>query len=162
MKKSLLTICLTLALLLPLNSNAQTPTTFNVTGGYSWLSGVVGGELQIGKFGLSGGWMPTSMPMSGTRINSYGFAGTIYSTKAGETGYSCYLSVGGATQGYRYEDSWGGESTAPMTIIMLGSKYDSGGFYTKAGLGYGWCSDPEVGAFAFEITLGLTLFSKNK
>jgi len=160
MKKRLLMICLTIALLLPLNLRAQTATTFSIHGGYSWLNGVVGAELQVGKFGISGGWMPAKMPMSGESISSYGFAVTLYSANAGETGYSMYLSGGGASQGYRYEDTWGGEATAPVAIIMVGSKYDSGGVYSKVGIGYGWCSDPEVGAFAFEILLGFTLFGK--
>jgi hypothetical protein len=159
MKKIFLAICLTLALLLPSNLNGQTPVTVNVHGGYSWINGVVGGEAQFGNFGVSSGWMPTSMPMSGEKVNSVGFGLTYYSLKAGEPGYSGYLTLGFASDGYRYEDSWGGDATVPVTIIMLGSKYDSGGgFYSKAGIGYGWCTDPDVGTFAFEVLLGFTLF----
>lgn len=163
MKKFLLMMCLTIALLLPSKLNAQmssaivpTPFSFSVVGGYSWLSGVVGGEIQYGKFGVEGGWMPTSMPMSGEKIDSWGLAATYYTLPTGVDGTSFYGSVGVASQGYQYEDSWGYESTLPVTIIMIGSKYDVGGVFFKAGCGYGWCED--LGAFTFEVTLGFKLF----
>lgn len=163
MKKLLLMMCLTIALILPSKLNAQmstatiaTPFSLSATGGYSWLTGVVGGELQYGKLGVGAGWMPTKMPISGEKISSWGIAATYYTLPAGQEGMSYYLSGGIASQGYQYEDSWGEESTLPCTIITAGSKYDSGGVFLKAGLGYGWCS--ELGAFTFELTLGFTLF----
>lgn len=163
MKKFLLLICL-MAIILPSKLNAQmstatiTPVPFSmsVVGGYSWINGVVGGELQYGKFGVEGGWMPTSMPMSGTRVNSWGIAGTFYTLPTNVDGSSFYASIGVASQGYQYEDSWGGESTAPVTIIMVGSKYDVGGIFLKGGCGYGWSET--LGTFTFEITLGFKLF----
>jgi hypothetical protein len=158
MKKILMTICLVFSLLVAtLTSNAQstTPYALSVTGGYSWLSGVVGAEIQVGQFGFSGGWMPTSMPMSGEKLNSVGFAATLYSGPPTDPS-TFYASFGVASDGYRYEDSNGYGEVLPMSIIMVGSKYDSGGVFFKAGAGYGWC---EIGgAFTFELTLGFSLF----
>jgi hypothetical protein len=105
MRKILLMICLTTALMLPLTLNAQTPIALNLHGGYSWLNGVAGGELQIGRIGISGGWMPARMPISGDPLSSIGVAGTIYSSSAGELGYSGYVSAGVASQGYQYRKS---------------------------------------------------------
>lgn len=71
MKKGLVTIFMSLTLLIMSTTvNAQqTPFAFNVQGGYSWLNGVLGAEAQFGKLGVSGGWMPCRMPMSGEWIN---------------------------------------------------------------------------------------------
>jgi hypothetical protein len=163
MKKVLLMVCLTVALLLPSKLNGQmststlaTPFSFSVVGGYSWLSGVVGGELQYGKLGIEGGWMPTSMPLSGTRVDSWGIAATFYTLPTGIEGTSYYFSGGMASAGYQYEDTWGGEYTEPVIILMAGSKYDVGGVFFKGGIGYGW--NEEMGTFAFELTLGFKLF----
>lgn len=138
-----------------MSAQNETPIAFNVQGGYSWLNGVVGAELQIGHFGLSGGWMPTTMPLSGAKINSYSFAGTYYSEPNSQ--FSSYLSVGVASQGYRYEDSWGNGATAPVTILMVGLKEEADIFSVKAGLGYGWSDQGD--AWTFEATIGLVLFS---
>jgi len=158
MKKVLLFLVMFVSL--SMITNAQTPMALRVQGGYSWINGVVGGELQIGKFGVSGGWMPCKMPLSGDKISSIGGALTYYTLPADEEGYSYYASVGVASQGYRYEltSSWGygEEATLPMTIIMVGYKYDSGGVNFKLSGGYGWCE--EAGAWTFEATLGFTLF----
>lgn len=156
MKKFLLLVCLTVGLILPSNLSAQTPMSFSVHGGYSWLTGVVGAEAQFGNIGLAGGWMPTKMPMSGERIHSYSGAISYYTLKAGEEGSSFYVTLAEASQGYRYEDSWGGESTSPITIVAVGTKYDTGGVWSKIGVGYGWC---DMGsAWTFEISLGFVLF----
>lgn len=137
-------------------ANAQTPMSFSAQGGYSWSFGVVGAEAQFGNISVAGGWMPTKMPMSGERIHSYSGAVTYYTLKADEEGLSYYLSGAVASQGFRYEDSWGGESTSPMTIVTVGSKYQTGGVWSRVGFGYGWC---EYGnAWTFEINIGFVLF----
>jgi hypothetical protein len=144
-----------LGLLLSSNVKAQSSSyALSVQGGYSWINGVVGGDLQIGHFGIGGGWMPTKMPLSGTNINSIGFHLTYYSSLYNEYGY--YVSVGEATSGFRYEDTWGGESTLPMTIIMIGIKSGTDNLYLKLGGGYGWCDYGN--AWTFEATLGIPLF----
>jgi hypothetical protein len=161
MKKFFTIICLMVALLLSsIKLNAQStriPVAFNVQGGYSWLNGVAGAEVQFGHISLSGGWMPCKMPLSGSKINSYGGAISYYTLPVNQEGYSSYVSVGVASQGYRYEDTWGGEVIEPMTIIMIGEKYNVGIVSCKLGGGYGWCD--QAGAWTFEITLGFTLFS---
>ena len=154
MKKVLLTICLMMGLLLTSNVKAQAPYAASVQGGYSWINGVVGGDVQIGHFGFGAGWMPTTMPLSGTKVNSIGLHVTVYSANYNEFGY--YVSLGEATNGYRYEDSWGSEATEAMTIVMAGLKGGSDNFFWKAGVGYGWCSDGE--AWTGEITVGIPLF----
>jgi hypothetical protein len=160
MKKIFITLSLILVLILiSTNLNAQPsqvpPYSISAFGGYSWLNGVLGGEAQFGHYAVGGGWMPTKMPMSGITINSGCFYGTYYTgTPLDE--YSFYISAGMATAGYQYEDSWGGQETLPITIIMGGAKYTSGPIYLKTGIGYGWCS--EMGSFTFEIGLGFTIF----
>lgn len=158
MKKGLLTIFMSMIFFIMSSTiNAQeTPFAFNVQGGYSWLNGVLGAEAQFGKLSVSGGWMPCRMPLSEEWTNSYSGALTFYTLAADDPGLSYYLSGGFASAGYRYEDSWGGESTSPITIVMIGTKYDSGGVNCKCGVGYGWCE--YAGSFAFEITLGFTIF----
>jgi hypothetical protein len=157
MKKLLLiTIVSVMMIFASTTVKAQTPMSFSAHGGYSWLTGVLGAEAQFGNIGIAGGWMPTKMPMSGTRIHSYSGAVSYYTLKAGEYGYSYYVTGAVASQGFRYEDSWGGESTSPMTIVAIGMKYDTGGVWSKVGGGYGWCADGN--AWTFEITLGFVLF----
>lgn len=163
MKKFFLTIFVSVALLLSsLTVNAQSSWALSGQGGYSWINGVVGGDLQIGNFGISGGWMPTKMPLSGNKISSIGFALSLYSAKYNEAGY--YVSLGSASQGYRYELSsssgYHSESTSPMTIVMAGYKGGTDDLYFKLGGGYGWCD--QGNAWTFEATLGINLLrSKN-
>jgi hypothetical protein len=162
MKKVFLLMFLTMALMLSSNLKAQTPMTLSGQGGYSWLSGVVGGEIQFGHIGLGGGWMPTSMPYSGDPVSSVGLYGTYYTLPAGQPGYSEYLTVGVASAGYQEEtytnSRYSNGSTSPMTIIMLGAKWQGErGWFSKLGVGYGWCDQAE--AFTFEATVGFTLFS---
>lgn len=155
MKKILLTIAILLAISCSM-INSQTPMSLSASGGYSWLTGVLGAEAQIGNIGLSAGWMPTKMPISKEKINSYSFAVSYYTLKTGQEGYSGYLTLAESTQGYRYEDSWGGESTMPILIFGGGVKYDTDGVWSKLGIGYGWC---DLGnAWTFEFTLGFVLF----
>ena len=157
MKKLILSVFLSLALLLSVNSvNAQV-YALSVQGGYSWLSGVVGGDLQVGQLGVSAGWMPTKMPLSGEKLSSIGVAGTLYSGNYDESGY--YVSLGVASNGYRYEysSSWGANDskTSPMTIAMLGYKYGSEDMNLKLGVGYGWCDYAKT--WTWEITLGIPI-----
>ena len=136
--------------------NAQTTKSWALSaqGGYSWINGVVGGDLQVGNFGIGAGWMPTKMPLSGEKISSAGFQVSLYSSKYNEFGY--YISLGSASNGYRYQDSQGGEQTSPMTIVMVGCKSGTDDIYFKLGGGYGWCD--QGNAWTFEATLGINLF----
>jgi hypothetical protein len=160
MKKFLMLICLSLALVfVPTIMNAQNPFALSVHGGYSWLNGVVGGELQIGHFGVSGGWMPTKMPLSKDKISSIGGAISAYTGNPDETTY--YVSLGIASNGYRYQATsnygYSDEFTSPMNIVMVGCKSGNNVANCRIGGGYGWC---EYGnSWTFEITLGFVLFS---
>jgi len=133
----------------------HTPYALSIHGGYSWLDGVVGADFQSGLFGLTGGWMPTTMPMTGENINSFGFAASLYSGPPTDI-YTFYLSVGVASDGYQYEDSYGYGGTEPVTIVMVGSKYNGNRVYFKAGIGYGW--NEYTGVWTGELTLGIPLF----
>ena len=162
MKKVLLMLVLTIALMLPSTLKAQIPMTISGQAGYSWLSGIVGGEAQFGHLGIGGGWMPASMPYSGDPVNSAGIYGILYTLPAGQPGYSWYASGGVATAGYQ-EETYNGSNyydgyTAPVTILMGGVKWQNErGWWSKCGAGYGWCE--YMDAFTFEITVGFVLFS---
>ena len=160
MKKIFLTIVVFMSFLLlsmtvsAQNEQTETPYAVSLQGGYSWLNGVVGGDVQIGHIGLSGGWMPTKMPMTNEKISSVGIAVTAYSDVYYEN--SWFVSLGSASNGYRYEDSNGYGATSPMTIVMVGDKYGSDDFNMKLGIGYGWCDYGN--AWTFEATIGFKLF----
>ena len=162
MKKILLTLMLTIALTLPSTLKSQTPITLSGQAGYSWLSGIVGGEAQFGHIGIGAGWMLTSMPYSGNPVNSTGIYGTYYTLPTGQPGYSGYFSVGVATAGYQ-EETYSSSGyydgfTAPITILMVGTKWQSErGIYSKCGLGYGW--NEYTDDITFEFLIGFTLFS---
>ena len=147
-------------LLSSLTINAQVAeTSLSVTGGYSWINGVIGAEYRVNQFALSGGWMPTTMPMSGDKINSFGFTFTAYSGKPSDIS-TWYASFGIASQGYREETSsnygYSDYLTAPMYVVMVGDRYDFGKAYMKLGIGYGWCE--YAGTFAWEALIGFPLF----
>jgi hypothetical protein len=149
---SLLTILLSLNLIAQISPTA---TSFSIHGGYSWLNGVVGAELQSGCIGISAGWMPTSMPMSGNKVNSFSGALTVYGGQPTEP-LLCYLSGGIASAGYQYEDSYGYGKTDQVIIFMAGLKFKLGTFYGKLGAGYGFCS--EADSFTLEGLIGIPLF----
>lgn len=137
-------------------SNAQGPWAVSAHGGYSWMTGVVGADIQFSYFEISGGWMPTSMPMSGEKINNVSFAVTANTLQPGDNGYGFYLTLASASDGYRYEDSWGSAETYSMTILGGGMRYNNGPLWLKGGGGYGWCDQGK--AWTWEVTLGLMLF----
>lgn len=157
--KKLLTIFVSIMLLFSLTSKAQSGDwAVSAQGGYSWLNGVVGGEFQYENFAFGMGWMPTTMPLTGDRVNSIGYQFTFYSGKYYESGY--YVSIGQASAGYRaeYSSSWSSSSdTSPMTIVMGGYKGASKSFFYKIGLGYGWCD--AANSWTGEIMVGIPLFT---
>ena len=162
MKKLLLAIFMSISLIFAStilsaqsteSTQSTTPYSLSITGGYSWLTGALGGEFQFGNVGLAAGWMPTTMPLSGTKINSGCYAITYYYP---ENNYFTYASAGISTKGYQYEDTWGGAYTKAVTIIMFGEKWQGKRLWMKAGVGYGWCDEAKV--WTGEITLGLILF----
>lgn len=133
-------------------ANAQledTKSAFTVQGGYSWLNGVVGAEIQLYKIGFSGGYFPAKMPLTNDPISSFSF-GISYYPRAFDDGI--YLSWGLAGAGYRYETTNGDSDVKPMNIVMAGYRFWAGSLSMKGGAGYGWCS--ESNTFTGELTLG--------
>ena len=127
--------------------------------GYSWLNGVVGGEIFLHKIGVSGGYMPTSMPGSGDKISNISWAVTYYSEPMYDD--SWYISYGMAMSGYRSEISYDGGDYGsavikPMNVVMAGWRLGGySGWNMKLGLGVGWL--PEMTVFTGEITLGYAI-----
>ena len=153
MKKILLSLAIVFALLFA-NVETQAQVTGTVQGGYSWLNGMIGAELQFANLGVSGGYYPARMPGSGDPISSFSAAATWY----GKPYEDClYGSIGIASAGYRYEVSYnsgpyGDAVVLPMTIGMIGYKAHWNDWRFKLGGGYGWCS--EAGVFTWEILIG--------
>lgn len=160
MKKLLTILSIFVLMLVSSNLKAQDlKYTVDVHGGYSWLDGVVGADFQVSNFGLSFGWMPTKMPLSGEKINSYGWSVSYFTAQPDEFGW--YASIGSASAGYRAEYSgyYNSEDVLPMTIAMVGIKSANKTSYFKLGGGYGWASNNAT-AWTFEATLGFHLFSQ--
>jgi len=157
MKKLFLSLAMIVALLFAVNTESKAQVSFGINAGYSWLSGVVGAELDVGHWGFGAGWMPTQMPGSGTSINSISWFVT-YTDGLFKESSGYYVSIGSASQGYRSETSYNGGSwtdgvTNPMWIGMIGYKYNwYSGLNMKAGGGIGWCEYATV--FTWEWTIG--------
>jgi len=160
-----------LTLMFALSISAFSQTDLSLWGGYSWLNGVVGAEVQYGHFGISGGYFPAKMPGSGDRISSFSAAVTWYgknneflNNHSGALGACYYGSIGFASAGYRSQvnynsTGWTDDYISPMTIAMVGVKSYAQKWSFKLGAGYGWCS--EAGVFTWEIGLGYALFSSH-
>jgi hypothetical protein len=149
MKKTILTILISLLFLVGFSQNSG----ITVQGGYSWLNGIVGAEIQFVNLGISFGYMPTSMPLSGDKVASYSAALTWYGKPYDQDCF--YGSFGVASAGYTYEDNMGGSIVKQMTIGMLGYRFTSDlGLSSKIGVGYGWCDLAET--YTWEWTLGYT------
>jgi len=131
---------------------------FTVQGGYSWTMGMFGAEYQLGHFAIGSGWMPTSMPGSGEKLNSFSAYGAWTGYDYDESGY--YISLGFASAGYRSQMSYNGGSwqddvISPMGIANFGYKLQwYSGLNLKGEVGYGWCQ--YAGVFAWGVTVGWT------
>ena len=132
---------------------SQSQTALYARGGYSWFTGVVGGELQMGNIGFGGGWMPNKSPLTGQTTNAIGLCATYYTAPADYSSY--YLSLGYILDGYQYEDSYGTYYSDDMFAMMVGAKYAAAPFDLKGGVGLGWYDGNTV--FTFEITIGLNV-----
>jgi len=164
-------IVLLLSLIFALSISAFSQTDLSVWGGYSWLNGVVGAEVQYGNFGVSAGYFPAKMPGSGDPISSFSAAVTWYgknndylNNHSGALGACYYGSFGFASAGYRSQISYNGgaygsDVVEPMLIGMLGVKSYVNKWQFKLGAGYGWCD--YAGVFTWEIGLSYALFSSH-
>ena len=137
---------------------ATPPFSFNLHGGYSWLDGVIGADFQYNHWGINGGYMPNSSPITGQSVPSWGIAGTWYSGHYYEDSF--YMSLGVASTGYIEEDGFGYIETQPMTIFMGGWKFAGPKMYVKLGVGYGW--NEYAGTWTGEAILGYSIFNSNK
>jgi len=133
------------------------PVSLGFNAGYSWLQGVIGAELEYGNWAVGGGYYPAKMPGSGESVASISWFVT-YQSAVFQKSSGYYASIGMASAGYRYQESWNGGSwgndiIAPMWIGMIGYKYNwYSGLNLKGGVGYGWCE--YAGVFTWEVTLG--------
>ena len=157
MKKLIFTFIMVIAMIFAINTETKAQTSFGVNAGYSWLTGMVGPELEVGHWSVGMGYMPTSMPGSGDPITSISWFVTYQDAVFKESsGY--YVAFGQAMNGYRAQTSYNGgaygsDVTASMLIGMIGYKYNwYSGLNLKGGVGYGWCE--YAGVFAWEVTLG--------
>lgn len=108
-------------------------SSITVQTGYSYSTGLLGVEYQLGKIGIAAGWIPLRMPESHEFISSFSAAITAYNCDWNESGW--YASAAFASKAYRSE-----EIVSPMTILSLGYKQHMGsGLSIKGGVGYGWC-----------------------
>lgn len=159
------------SLMFAMSISAFSQTDFSLGLGYSWLQGVVNAEAQFGHWGIGAGYFPAKMPGSGDPVPSFSGALTFYgkdneflNNHNGALGACYYASVGIASAGYRYQESynggaWGNDIVEPMTIVMGGVKSYAGNFSFKLGLGYGF--SPIANAFTWEVGLQYAIFSNH-
>jgi len=125
-------------------------------GGYSWINGVVGGEMFVNKISFGGGWMPNRSQISGKMLTT--ICGQV-SFHASDPEYdpSVYLSLGFASNGYQYTDDYGRYRTETMLVILLGYRYYTGKRIDfKLGAGYGFYDGG--GTLTGEIGIGVKIF----
>ena len=142
MKKLMLTLAMVMALIFAVNmeSKAQdeTPVTVGINAGWSYLHGIVGGELKVGHWSAGGGYTPAG---SGSWFVTYSDAIARVSS-----GY--YVSFGQAINGL--VDYYGYYYNG--MIVMGGYEVNwYNGLNMKGGLGYMW---NDGGVFTWELTLG--------
>ncbi len=159
MKKTafILVIATIFSFLSPQISQAQ--NAFSAYGGYSWINGAVGAELQMGYWSATVGMMPTSMPMSGESVQAWSLAVTWY----GDTwdASAMYIALGYNFAGYRSETTVNGIYTENviegMPVFTVGYKIPlSELLYVKGGIGYGYHSKDDF--FTWELLLGIYIF----
>ena len=154
-------LILFLALVLSTSAiGAQTETHGFVRGGYSWINGVVGGELFVDYFSVGLGWMPNSSPLTGDPVTTICGQVSIHSNNTADES-SVYLSIGFATNGYQVETSssygYSDYTSETMLIPMVGWRYYNGGLIDfKIGVGYGFYSGG--GTWTGEVGLGIRCF----
>lgn len=157
MKKLFLTFILTISMIFISVNESYSQASLGVNAGYSWLSGIVGAEVEIGHVSGGFGYMPTSMPGSGEPVSSISWFVT-YQDAVFQESSGYYIGFGQALKGYREETSYNGGAwtdavVAPIWIGMVGYKYNwDAGLNMKWGVGYGWCE--YAGTFLWEITIG--------
>jgi hypothetical protein len=125
--------------------NAQIPTALNLRFGDSELKGLLGAEVEVYNFSLSGGWRPARIPF-GKTFHSFNTALTYYVQAPPQASY--FASVGIASKGYiwlpyPYTD-FTKYDLDPSLIVLLGCRLNmkeyfprfNDRFYIDFGLGY--------------------------
>ena len=100
-------IIVLLSIVLSITLNAQIPSTINLRVGDSEAKGLLGMEVVVSHFSLSGGWRPGNIPYE-QNINSWDFAFTYYQKQWFETGF--YVSIAYATEGSGYSTNLYGDT----------------------------------------------------
>jgi len=154
MKKLLLILLILIGISTQLKSQTKVQTALYVRGGYSWLTGVIGTELQINNFGFGFGWMPTPYLLNDQRINAYGIDVTYYNGLPNQNSF--YISGSYIINGYEYESDYYGTQIIDMMAILIGYKVSLSIFDLKFGLGTGFNSDNVI--IIVEATIGLNIF----
>lgn len=150
-------IVLLLTLMFVLTITAFSQTDINIWGGYSWLNGICGAEVQLKNFGIGAGYYPAKMPDSGKNIASFSAALTYYSksNKQLKPKDMCYYwSLGMASAGYRKDND-----VEPIYIGMLGLRLNFNKLQFKAGGGFGF--NGMENSWKFEAGLSYRLFTNH-
>jgi len=138
---------------LVLSISAFSQTSINVWGGYSWLNGIIGAEVQLEHFGISAGYYPAKMPDTKENIPSFSAAVTYYtkSNKLLKSKDMCYYgSLGMASAGYRHDGD-----VDPIYIGMTGLRFNINKLQLKVGGGYGFNNIENKWMFEAGISYGL-------
>lgn len=147
-----------LAMIVATETETKAQMTLNVNTGYSWVTGVVGAEVQYKYVALGCGYFPAKYPMSEEPISSLSGHLTLYNHLYGTSCY--YLTVGIASAGYRYENSYGAQRSQPVTIVILGYRLVIDNIDLKVGCGYGFISNRDDGIFTPELKIGYSFSIK--
>ncbi|MFW5847923.1 MAG: hypothetical protein ACOCVF_03305 [bacterium] len=142
MKKFLIILIISL---FSLSVYSQVSGSFNVNLGYSYLNGMIGGELQLGHIAFSGGYFISE-------YESWSMAVSLYETEWDESSF--YISYGIASTGYVNESPYG-IILSPTNIAMFGLRFGGDPMNLKAGMGYQWCEYDD--GLTWEVTLGIVL-----
>ena len=154
MRKFLSLLILLIALNLSVKSQTDQPESyFFARCGYSWINGVIGGELFFNKVSIGGGWMTDVAPFTDNNI-SFICAQISYYNK-GTNENSNYCSFGMANNN-PYDNIY--ETDQPETIFVgiLGYRWFCRNFDFKAGIGYGGAN--KYGRFTGEIGAGIKIY----
>jgi hypothetical protein len=160
-------IILLLSILLSITLNAQVPATINLRVGDSEAKGLLGMEVVVSHFSLSGGWRPGLIPV-GQTINSWDFAFTYYQKQWFETGF--YASIAYATEGSGYivdlyGDTYKKESSK---FILVGLRMNANDINKNfndrvlVDVGMGYKGSDHSDLFMFEVGVSYSLFKVNQ
>ena len=160
-------IIVILSIVLSITLNAQIPSTINLRVGDSEAKGLLGMEVVVSHFSLSGGWRPGNIPYE-QNINSWDFAFTYYQKQWFETGF--YVSIAYATEGSGYSTNLYGDTYKKESsgLILAGLRINANDvnknfndrILLDVGLGYKGSDHSDL--FTFEVGASYSLFKPNR